>query len=153
MSQRKGRVVGINGNLVTVEFDESVRQNEVAYVATGDVRLIAEVIRVRGRYADAQIFEDTSGIKVGDRVDFEDQLLSVELGPGLLAKVYDGLQNPLPEIAEQCGFFLPRGLYLEALPRDVKWTFTPTAEVGASVRAGLCSVRQIVIIGYTSSPP
>lgn len=136
MSQRKGRVVGINGNLLTVEFDESVRQNEVAYVATGDVRLIAEVIRVRGRYADAQVFEDTSGIKVGDRVDFEDQLLSVELGPGLLAKVYDGLQNPLPEIAEQCGFFLPRGLYLEALPRDVKWAFTPTAKVGEPVRAG-----------------
>ncbi|MBM3146498.1 MAG: V-type ATP synthase subunit A [Actinobacteria bacterium] len=136
MSGRSGRVVGINGNLVTIAFDESVRQNEVAYVATGDVHLIAEVIRVRGRYADAQVFEDTSGIKVGDKVEFEDRLLSVELGPGLLAMVYDGLQNPLFEIAEQHGFFLPRGLLIEALPRDTKWEFTPTAAVGDRVPAG-----------------
>lgn len=136
MSGRSGRVVGINGNLVTIAFDDSVRQNEVAYVATGDVRLIAEVIRIRGRYADAQVFEDTSGIRVGDRVEFEDRLLSVELGPGLLAMVYDGLQNPLFEIAEQCGFFLPRGLLIEALPRDRKWEFTPTAAVGDQVMAG-----------------
>jgi V/A-type H+-transporting ATPase subunit A len=136
MSGRSGRVVGINGNLVTIGFDESVRQNEVAYVATGDVRLIAEVIRVRGRYADAQVFEDTSGIRVGDRVEFEDRLLSVELGPGLLAMVYDGLQNPLFEIAEQHGFFLPRGLLIEALPRDTRWEFTPTAAVGDRVPAG-----------------
>ncbi len=136
MSERSGRVIGVNGNLVTVEFDESVRQNEVAYVTQGDVRLIAEVIRVRGRYADLQVFEDTAGVQVGERVAFEDRLLSVELGPGLLTQVYDGLQNPLHVIADQCGFFLPRGVTVPALPRDAEWEFTALASVGDRVRAG-----------------
>jgi V/A-type H+-transporting ATPase subunit A len=128
--------MGVNGNLVTVEFDESVRQNEVAYVVQGDLRLIAEVIRVRGRYADVQVFESTAGITVGDPVELTGDLLSVELGPGLLATVYDGLQNPLNVIAERHGFFLPRGEQVEALPRDRAWAFTPRALVGDRVRAG-----------------
>ena len=136
MSRRSGRVKGVNGNLVTVEFDESVSQNEVAYVVQGDLRLIAEVIRVRGRYADMQVFESTAGITVGDQVEFAGDLLSVELGPGLLATVYDGLQNPLNVIAERHGFFLPRGEQVEALPRDRAWEFTPRATVGDRVRAG-----------------
>ena len=128
--------MGVNGNLVTVEFDESVSQNEVAYVVQGDLRLIAEVIRVRGRYADMQVFESTAGITVGDPVELTGDLLSVELGPGLLATVYDGLQNPLNVIAERHGFFLPRGEQVEALPRDRAWAFTPRAAVGDRVRAG-----------------
>ena len=136
MSRRKGRVMGVSGNLVTVEFDASVSQNEVAYVVQDDVRLIAEVIRVRGRYADMQVFESTAGVKVGDPVEFIGELLSVELGPGLLAEVYDGLQNPLNVIAERHGFFLPRGVQVEALPRDRAWAFTPRAAVGDTVRPG-----------------
>lgn len=136
MSKRNGRVIGVNGNLVTAEFDESVRQNEVAYVIEDDLRLIAEVIRVRGRYADLQIFEDTAGVRVGQQVEFIDQLLSVELGPGLLTQVYDGLQNPLHDIAEKHGFFLPRGVEVTALSREKKWEFTPLAAVNDSVRAG-----------------
>ena len=128
--------MGVNGNLVTVEFDESVSQNEVAYVVQGELRLIAEVIRVRGRYADMQVFESTAGITVGDPVEFAGDLLSVELGPGLLAKVYDGLQNPLDVIAERHGFFLPRGEQVEALPRDRTWELTPRAVVGDRLRAG-----------------
>ena len=133
---RSGRVIGVSGNLVTVEFDESVSQNEVAYVIQGGLRLISEVIRVRGRYADVQVFESTAGIKVGDPVEFEGDLLSVELGPGLLARVFDGLQNPLNVIAERHGFFLPRGELFEALPRDRAWEFSPRAAVGDRVRAG-----------------
>jgi V/A-type H+-transporting ATPase subunit A len=136
MSRRSGRVIGVNGNLVTAEFDESVRQNEVAHVSQGDVQLIAEVIRVRERYADLQVFEDTAGVQVGERVVFEDHLLSVELGPGLLTQVYDGLQNPLHVIAAEHGFFLPRGVTVRALPRDSEWEFTPTASAGDRVRAG-----------------
>jgi len=128
--------MGVNGNLVTVAFDESVSQNEVAYVVQGDLRLIAEVIRVRGRYADMQVFESTAGITVGDSVEFSGDLLSVELGPGLLATVYDGLQNPLNLIAERHGFFLPRGEQVEALARDRAWEFTPRAQVGDRLRAG-----------------
>ena len=122
MSARTGRVMGVSGNLVTVEFDVAVSQNEVAYVLLGDLRLIAEVIRVRGRYADMQVFESTAGIKVGDPVEFVGELLSVELGPGLLSRVFDGLQNPLNVIAERHGFFLPRGEQTEALPRDQVWS-------------------------------
>jgi V/A-type H+/Na+-transporting ATPase subunit A len=135
-AKRGGRVIGVNGNMVTVEFDQTVRQNEVAHVLAEGVWLIAEVIRVRGRYADLQVFEDVSGLRVGDAVEFEDRLLGVELGPGLLAQVFDGLQNPLPKIAEQHGFFLPRGVKLEALPRERAWRFTPGAEPGTPVRAG-----------------
>ncbi|NLE74381.1 MAG: V-type ATP synthase subunit A [Actinobacteria bacterium] len=136
MSTKTGRIVGVNGNMVTAEFDLAVHQNEVAYVVVEDLRLIAEVIRVRGRYADLQVFEDTAGLKVGGRVEFADEMLSVELGPGLLTQVYDGLQNPLPAIAEQCGFFLPKGLQLVALPRETEWDFTPKAAKGDVVRAG-----------------
>ena len=131
-----GRIVGVNGNMITVEFDTEVTQNEVAYAILGEERLKSEVIRVRGRRADLQVYEDTRGLKVGDKVEFTDELLSVELGPGLLTKVYDGLQNPLNALAEQSGFFLKRGLYLPALDYTAKWEFTPCLEPGAKLRAG-----------------
>ncbi|NLT35256.1 MAG: V-type ATP synthase subunit A [Gaiellales bacterium] len=136
MTTKTGRIVGVNGNMVTAEFDLAVHQNEVAYVVVEDLRLIAEVIRIRGRYADLQVFEDTSGLRVGGRIEFADEMLSVELGPGLLTQIYDGLQNPLPAIAEQCGFFLPKGLQVVALPRETEWDFTPKAGPGDVVQAG-----------------
>jgi V/A-type H+/Na+-transporting ATPase subunit A len=135
MSTNSGRIVGVNGNMLTVEFDGAVRQNEVAYAVLDDIRLMAEVIRVRGRYADLQVFEDTSSLRVGGQVKFAGELLAVELGPGLLTQIFDGLQNPLPQVAAQCGFFLQRGVYLDALPRDLKWEFTPTVTVGDTVKA------------------
>ncbi len=130
------KVVGVNGNMMTVEFTDRVMQNEVAFAKVGDTRLKCEVIRVRGNRADLQVFESTNGLKVGDEVEFTDELLSVELGPGLLKQVYDGLQNPLNLLAEQSGFFLKRGLYLRAFDRDVKWAFTPIAKPGDKVRPG-----------------
>ncbi|MBR2433841.1 MAG: V-type ATP synthase subunit A, partial [Lentisphaeria bacterium] len=132
----RGRIVGVNGNLLTVEFDTSVIQNEVAFVILGDLRLKSEVIRVRGNRADLQVFESTDGIKVGDIVEFSGSLLSVTLGPGLLKQVFDGLQNPLPMLAEKSGFFLQRGVYLDAFDFQAVWDFTPLAEVGAKLRAG-----------------
>ena len=132
----KGHVVGINGNLLTVEFDSCVTQNEVAYAKIGDLRLKSEVIRVRGNRADLQVFESTAGLKVGDEVEFTDSLLSVTLGPGLLKQVYDGLQNPLNQLAEQSGFFLQRGIYLDALDFESQWDFTPIAKVGDKLNAG-----------------
>ena len=130
------KVVGVNGNMMTVEFTDRVMQNEVAFAKVGDTRLKCEVIRVRGNRADLQVFESTNGLKVGDEVEFTDELLSVELGPGLLKQVDDGLQNQLNLLAEQSGFFLKRGLYLRALDRDVKWAFTPIAKPGDKVRPG-----------------
>lgn len=136
IDSNQGRITGVNGNLVTVEFDTYVTQNEVAYAMIGDKQLKAEVIRVRGRRADLQVFESTVGLKVGDPIQFTDDLLSVTLGPGLLKQVYDGLQNPLNKLAEKSGFFLERGIYLDALDYDSQWAFTPTAAVGDKLRAG-----------------
>lgn len=136
MSMGQGRVVGVNGNMIAVEFEGSVAQNEVGYARLGERRLMSEVVRVRGRYADLQVFEDTTGLAVGDTVDFSGELLTAELGPGLLTQVFDGLQNPLPKLAEQCGFFLQRGTYLPALPRDRVWAFTPAAHPGDTLQAG-----------------
>lgn len=133
---RTGQVIGVNGNMVGVEFTQSVMQNEVAYVRVGEEHLKSEVIRVRGKRAELQVFEDTGGIQIGNAVEFTGQLLSVELGPGLLGQIFDGLQNPLPQLAEQHGFFLKRGAYLKALDEKQKWEFTPTARVGDKVRAG-----------------
>lgn len=132
-----GKITGVNGNLIRVKFSDAVAQNEVAYakLASG-VSLKSEVIRIRGDYAELQVFEDTTGLKAGDEVEFTGELLSVELGPGLLTQVFDGLQNPLPRLAQECGFFLQRGKYLKALPRDKKWAFTPVAKPGDTVTAG-----------------
>ena len=135
MEKVTGIVTGVNGNLITAEFDGSVKKNEVCYVCVGDERLKGEVIRITNGVASMQVYEMTNGVQVGDRVELSGELLSVELGPGLLTQVYDGLQNPLPELADQCGFFLKRGVYLDPIP-DKSWEFTPVAKVGDSVQAG-----------------
>ena len=130
-----GYVTGVNGNLVKVSFEGSVRKNEVGYILVDGKRLKGEVIRINNGEASMQIYEMSNGIKVGDPAEFTGELMSVELGPGLLTQVFDGLQNPLPKLAEQCGFFLERGVYLDPIPnRD--WEFTPIAKVGDSVQPG-----------------
>ena len=133
-----GKIVGINGNLVSVRVEGSVVMNEVAYITLGDKRLKCEVIRIRGDLAQMQVFEITKGIGIGSPVEFSGEMLSVELGPGLLGQVYDGLQNPLPELAERAGFFLERGVYLDALERKRKWDFQPKVAEGDRVSAGDC---------------
>ncbi|MFW6228602.1 MAG: V-type ATP synthase subunit A [Alkalispirochaeta sp.] len=130
-----GTVVAINGNMVSVAVDGDVSMNEVGYIKVDDKQLKSEVIRVRGDQVELQVFEDTKGITIGDVCEFTSEMLAVELGPGLLSTVCDGLQNPLPELAEQSGFFLQRGLYLKALDRVRKWKFTPTVNVGDTVEA------------------
>ena len=135
MKTETGYVAGVNGNLIKVDFDGSVRKNEVGYILVGDKRLKGEVIRINNGEVSMQIYEMTDGIKVGDPVEFTGELMSVDLGPGLLTQVFDGLQNPLPELAEQCGFFLERGVYLDAIP-DRDWEFTPTVKIGDRVQAG-----------------
>ncbi|HAP57538.1 MAG: V-type ATP synthase subunit A [Sphaerochaeta sp.] len=135
MANTSGRVLGVNGNMVTVEFDSAISKNEVGYIQVGSDRLKGEVIRINGNTAALQVFEMTNGISVGDNVEFTDEMLSVSLGPGLLQQIYDGLQNPLPQLAEQCGFFLQRGVYLDAIPNK-SWDFTPTVKVGDTLYPG-----------------
>ena len=136
MTDTKGKVVAINGNMISVEFDGNVALNEVGYVKVAGKSLKSEVIRIRNGIAQLQVFEITKGIQTGDPVEFTGELLSVELGPGLLGQVFDGLQNPLPQLAEQAGYFLERGIYLDAIPDDTTWDFTPIAKVGDIVRRG-----------------
>ncbi|MBO7136389.1 MAG: V-type ATP synthase subunit A, partial [Spirochaetaceae bacterium] len=136
MTDTKGKVAAVNGNMISVEFDGDVSLNEVGYVKVGNKSLKSEVIRIRGNQAQLQVFEMTKGIKTGDEVVFTGNMLSVTLGPGLLGQVFDGLQNPLPQLAEQAGYFLERGIYLDALDKSKKWDFTPIAKVGDTVKRG-----------------
>ena len=138
-----GKIVAVNGNMITVAFDGAVAQNEVGYAVCGDKKLMAEIVRVRGTRCDMQVFDATTDLMVDDRVEFTGELLAAELGPGMLAQVYDGLQNPLADLAKEASkiskdaeFFLQRGMYLSGLPRDRKWDFHPIAKVGDRVTAG-----------------
>lgn len=136
MTENTGKVVSINGNLVSVEFDGNVSMNEICFVKVADTALKSEVIRIRGNVAQIQVYEMTDGIKCGDAVEFTGDMLSADLGPGLLGQIYDGLQNPLPILAQQAGWFLERGIYADGLNTEKKWEFTPTRKVGDTLRAG-----------------
>lgn len=136
MTDTKGKVVAVNGNMISVQFDGNVALNEVGYVTVGGKKLKSEVIRIRNGQAQLQVFEMTKGIQTGDPVEFTGDLLSIELGPGLLGQVFDGLQNPLPQLAEQAGYFLERGVYLDALNDAAEWEFTPCAKKGDTVKKG-----------------
>jgi V/A-type H+/Na+-transporting ATPase subunit A len=132
-----GRIVAVYGNMVVAEAAGRVVQNATAFCCREDgARLLGEVIRIRGSLADLQVFEETRGLKVGDAVEFRSEMLSVVLGPGLLGQIYDGLQNPLPQLAERSGFFLQPGEYLPGLPLDRTWEFTPRVEPLQIVAAG-----------------
>jgi len=146
----RARVVAVQEGLVTLEQPAETAdalplcKNEVIYVLPrrdryGDRQAAAlkgEVLRVSGRRADAQIYEDTRGVSVGDPVTQTGELLSAALGPGLLGQVFDGLQRPLETLARDHGTFLPRGIDVPALDPEASWRFTPAVEEGQTVRAG-----------------
>jgi len=136
MKRKNGKIAAINGNMITVEFEDNVIQNEVGYVIKRDRRLKAEVIKIKGNQAFMQVYEYTKGLKVGDEVEFSGKMLSVQLGPGVLSQIYDGLQNPLNELAERFGMFLPVGEELDAISMEHQWDFTPVANEQDKVTAG-----------------
>lgn len=129
----KGKVKGIVSNLVTVEVDGPVAQNEIAYIELGTQKLMAEVLKVVGNNAFVQVFESTRGLKVGNHVEFMGHMLEVTLGPGLLSRNYDGLQNDLDKLT---GIFLKRGEYNYPLDTEKLWKFKPLAQPGDKVEAG-----------------
>ena len=133
MNKTLGKVVSIISNLVLVRIEGDVFQNEICFIFLGEEKLMAEVIKIIGDIAYVQVFESTRGLKPGSKVEFEGHMLEVELGPGLLSKNFDGLQNDLDKMD---GVFLKRGLYTPALEDDKKWAFTPLAQVGDKVIAG-----------------
>ena len=133
MNKTLGKVVSIISNLVLVRIEGDVFQNEICFIYLGEEKLMAEVIKIIGDIAYVQVFESTRGLKPGSKVEFEGHMLEVELGPGLLSKNFDGLQNDLDKMD---GVFLKRGLYTPALEDDKKWAFSPLAKVGDRVVAG-----------------
>lgn len=130
---RTGKVKAIVSNLVIVSADETVMQNEICMIRLGQIFLKAEVIKVVGKDAYVQAFESTRGLKVGDEAIFQGHLLEADLGPGILTKKYDGLQNDLDKIET---IFLTRGTYTDALDKDSEWDFTPITKIAETVRAG-----------------
>lgn len=143
------RVIGVHDDIVSIRMLRNAEgefypltKNEVVLIcpqrseAGRPEKLQAEVLRVRHGEADVQVFESTRGVAIGDAVEQTGQMLSVALGPGLLGQVYDGLQNPLELIASQHGFFLPRGLAVDGIDQQQKWSFQPVVKVGTRVRAG-----------------
>lgn len=143
------KVVAVNDDVLTIESLSSalanskhLTKNEMVYIypsysqSSHKEKLKAEVLRVKGQRADVQVFEDTSGIAIGDPVEQTGELLSVELGPGLLRQVFDGLQNPLHRLEVLHGKFLLRGAEISALDRQEKWAFAATTRVNDEVEAG-----------------
>ena len=140
------RVIAVNGDILTIETttpDASLIKNEVVYVVPGrkenedlDERLMSEILRVNGKTADIQVFEDTKGVGIGDLVYQSGELLSLELGPGCLSQIFDGLQNPLERLAQLHGTFLKRGIQIDALDRTKQWSFVATARKGDVLHAG-----------------
>lgn len=129
----RGCVTGVLSNLVSVEADGPIAQNEICLIRVGGVELMAEVIRVTGNRADAQVFESTRGIRRGDEVEFSGHMLEVSLGPGLLSRKYDGLQNDLDKLP---GIFLERGAAVDPLDATAQYDFHPHLQPGAEVYAG-----------------
>ncbi len=128
-----GTVAGIIANLVIVKVDGPVAQNEIGFIYHPENKLMAEVIKITGDNVFVQVFESTRGLKIGAKVEFENHLLEVTLGPGILSRNYDGLQNDLDKME---GVFLKRGDYTDPLDREKKWDWTPIAKKGDKVSAG-----------------
>ncbi|MDD4245844.1 MAG: V-type ATP synthase subunit A [Dysgonamonadaceae bacterium] len=129
----KGIVKGIISNLVIVEVDGPVSQNEIAYIILDDTKLMSEVIKVVGKSAYVQVFESTRGLAINAEVEFVGSMLEVVLGPGLLERNLDGLQNDLDKMV---GVFLKRGQYTFPLDEEKLWSFKPLAKAGDVVTAG-----------------
>ncbi|MBN2378391.1 V-type ATP synthase subunit A [candidate division WOR-3 bacterium] len=143
-----GRIVKVAGPLVIAEGMSTSRMYDVVKVS--DKRLVGEIIELEGDRASIQVYEETGGIGPGEAVYPTHEPLSVELGPGMVEGIYDGIQRPLPGIARETGAFITRGVELPALPRDRKWNFVPTVSKGAKVTGGdiIGTVAETVIIEH-----
>ncbi len=133
MSSR-GTILKVAGPLVIAEGMRDTNMYDVVRVS--DQRLIGEVIEMHGDQASIQVYEETSGLKPGEPVESTDAPLSVELGPGLIQSIYDGIQRPLDDIMKLSGNNLKRGVEVPALKRDLKWNFVPQVKVGDEVESG-----------------
>ena len=135
MNKKEGelRILGISGPVIQAEASSRVRMYEV--VRVGNMHLLGEVVRLRERGADIQVYEDTTGLSVGETVEYSGELLSVDLGPGLLGGVFDGIGRPLDKFPEG-ELFLPRGISLPCLDEERLWEFSPRTLPGRKLRGG-----------------
>ena len=130
----EGLISRISGPVVIAENMKGTKMYDV--VKIGEEELNGEIIRLDGNEAVIQVYEDTSGLKIGEKVLPSDNPLSVELGPGLLASIYDGIQRPLPGLVEKSGSFISRGISIPGLDREKVWNFKATTNVGDTVEEG-----------------
>jgi V/A-type H+-transporting ATPase subunit A len=136
-------IIAVQEDIVRFKLTDAdkgeIVKNGVVYVLPRQqqgARLKAEILRVMGDAADAQVYESTGGIRLDDPVEQTNRLLSIKLGPGLLGQVYDGLQNPLEVLAQGHGVFLPRGVQAPGLNPSAKWSFTSSKRIGNKVSGG-----------------
>jgi V/A-type H+-transporting ATPase subunit A len=134
LDNRTGKITRVAGPVVGAVGLAGIRLNDV--VRVGDLGLVGEVIRLSGDVATIQVYEDTSGVRVGEPVHNTGQPLVAQLGPGLLGMVYDGLQRPLKVLAGMTGDFIERGVSAPPLPDDVRWAFTPCIDAGTLIGPG-----------------
>lgn len=142
----KGTIKKIAGPLVIAEGMRDANMFDVVRVS--DQRLIGEIIEMHGDEASVQVYEETSGLRPGEPVESMEVPMSVELGPGLIASIYDGIQRPLDDIMKISGNSLKRGVEVASLKRDKKWEFVPAAKVGDEVEAGdiLGTVQETIVV-------
>ncbi len=131
---KKGTLSRISGPVVEVRNLEDAKLYDV--VRVGEEGLVGEIIKIVGNTCVVQVYEDTTGLKPGESVENTGQPLSVELGPGILKNIYDGIQRPLKDIESKSGHFIKRGINVPPLPRNIKWEFTAKAKAGERVKAG-----------------
>jgi V/A-type H+-transporting ATPase subunit A len=148
MANIAGRVFRVVGPVVEIEEVSALRMLDM--VEVGNEHLVGEVVRLKSDRAYVQVYEDTTSIKAGDPVYSEGYPLYVELGPGLIGKIYDGIQRPLEAIQEKEGIFIKRGVHVSALDRNRKWHFVPVKKPGEMIKGGeiIGEVTETVLIKH-----
>jgi V/A-type H+/Na+-transporting ATPase subunit A len=148
-----GRIVKVSGPLVMAEGLPNARMYDV--VRVGQSRLIGEIIEIRGKRASIQVYEETSGIRPGEPVESLGYPLSVELGPGLMKSIFDGIQRPLDLVMKESGDYITRGVEVPSINRETKWAFVPKVKPGDTVTAGdiLGTVRESILIEHRIMVP
>ena len=149
----KGKIIKVSGPLVIAEGMRDANMFDVVRVSSQ--RLIGEIIEMHGDKASVQVYEETSGLKTGETVESTEEPMSVELGPGLIGSIFDGIQRPLDDIMKLCGNNLKRGVEVPSLKRELKWDFVPTVKVGDKVESGdiIGTVRETDVVEHRIMVP
>ncbi len=130
----EGKIIGISGSVVTVSGLEDPKMNNIVFIGSNE--LVGEIVKIEGENAIIQVYEDTSGLRIGEKAVDSNEPLSVELGPGLIGSIFDGIQRPLDKILDKEGTFISSGVKVNSLDREKKWHFKPKVEEGKIVEPG-----------------